>query len=80
MTDIHAGDANGDPAWTPLRFDPMVPSPARMWNYWVGGKDHFAADRAAGDAVTEAMPSLPEVARSVRAFLGCIVNNLASWP
>jgi trans-aconitate methyltransferase len=77
MTDILAGDANGDPAWTPLKFDPLVPSPARIWNYWVGGKDHFAADRAAGDMVMEAMPSLPQVARSVRAFLGCIVNSLA---
>ena len=29
-------------------FDPSVPNPARMWNYWLGGKDNFAADRKAG--------------------------------
>jgi hypothetical protein len=75
VTGIFANDANGDP--TPLKFDPTVPSPARMWNYWVGGKDHFAADRAAGDMVIEAMPLLPEIARSVRAFLGCVVKSLA---
>ena len=50
-------------------FDPSVPSPARMWNYWVGGKDHFAADRDAASRIAEAMPALPLVARSVRKFL-----------
>jgi O-methyltransferase involved in polyketide biosynthesis len=57
-------------------FDTSVPSPARMWNYWVGGKDHFAADRAAADKVMAAMPSLPAVARSVRHFLVDIVASL----
>ena len=28
------------------RFDPTVPSPARVWDYFVGGKDNFAVDRA----------------------------------
>jgi hypothetical protein len=32
---------------------------ARMWNYWIGGKDNFRADREAGDQVLEAMPALP---------------------
>jgi O-methyltransferase involved in polyketide biosynthesis len=58
-------------------FDTTVPSPARMWNYWVGGKDHFAADREAADKITAAMPSLPAIARSVRAFLVEIVHRLA---
>jgi S-adenosyl methyltransferase len=30
-------------------FDPSVPNPARMWNYWPGGKDNFAADREAAE-------------------------------
>jgi len=38
-------------------FDPRVPSPARIWNYWLGGKDNFAADREAGQRVLEAMSS-----------------------
>lgn len=57
-------------------FDTTVPSPARMWNYWVGGKDHFAADREAAERVLAAMPSLPAVAQSVRAFLVDIVYSL----
>jgi O-methyltransferase involved in polyketide biosynthesis len=57
-------------------FDTSVPSPARMWNYWVGGKDHFAADREAADKIMAAMPSLPAIARSVRHFLIDIVHSL----
>jgi O-methyltransferase involved in polyketide biosynthesis len=57
-------------------FDTTVPSPARMWNYWVGGKDHFAADREAAERVLAAMPSLPAIARSVRTFLIDIVHSL----
>jgi len=57
-------------------FDTSVPSPARMWNYWVGGKDHFAADRAAADEIMAAMPALPAIARSVRHFLIDIVHSL----
>jgi len=57
-------------------FDTSVPSPARMWNYWVGGKDHFAADREAADKIMAAMPSLPAIARSVRHFLIDIVHTL----
>jgi O-methyltransferase involved in polyketide biosynthesis len=57
-------------------FDTAVPSPARMWNYWVGGKDHFAADREAADKIMAAMPSLPAIARSVRHFLIDIVHSL----
>jgi O-methyltransferase involved in polyketide biosynthesis len=57
-------------------FDTSAPSPARMWNYWVGGKDHFAADREAADRIMAAMPSLPGIARSVRHFLIDIVGSL----
>ena len=57
-------------------FDTSAPSPARMWNYWVGGKDHYAVDREAADKIMAAMPSLPAVARSVRQFLIDIVHSL----
>jgi hypothetical protein len=59
-------------------FDSTVPSPARMWNYWVGGKDHFTADREAAERVLAAMPSLPEIARSVRRFIVDSVQLLAT--
>src|SRR5215468_1601452 len=57
-------------------FDTLTPRPARMWNYWVGGKDHFAADRTAAEQVQSAMPALPSIARAVRAFLIDVVNSL----
>ena len=59
-------------------FDPSVPNPARMWNYWLGGKDNFAADRELADRVLEAMPSMPAIARAARLFLIDAVRQLAS--
>ena len=49
-----------------------------MWNYWVGGKDHFTADRVAADTIAETIPGLPGLARSVRVFLREIVSRLAA--
>jgi hypothetical protein len=48
-----------------------------MWNYWVGGKDNFAADREAADRVLQAMPAMPVIARLVRRFLIDAVGQLA---
>ena len=59
-------------------LDVSVPSPARMWNYWVGGKDNFAADREAAERILAAMPAMPLVARSVRRFLIDVVSTLAA--
>jgi hypothetical protein len=60
----------------PLPFDASVPNPARMWNYWVGGKDHFAADREAAEQIMATMPELPVIARMVRRFLINAVREL----
>ena len=57
-------------------FDPAVPNPARMWNYWLGGKDNFAADRE--PASVEVMPSMPFIARAARLFLIDAVHRLAT--
>jgi S-adenosyl methyltransferase len=59
-------------------FDASVPNPARMWNYWVGGKDNFAADRQAAKQVLQVMPSLPRIARLARRFLIDAVHQLAA--
>jgi hypothetical protein len=64
--------AGDDPA-----FDPSVSHHARVYNYWLGGKDHFAADRAYGDALTEVYPATATTARENRAFLGRVVRFLA---
>jgi hypothetical protein len=59
-------------------FNPRVPSPARMWNYWLGGKDNFAADREAAERVLEVLPSVPAIARIARQFLTDAVYQLAA--
>ena len=50
-------------------FDTSVPNMARIYNYWLGGKDHFAADRAEAERLVELYPPLPALARENRAFL-----------
>ncbi len=60
-----------------LGFDVTTAHPARVWNYWVGGKDNFAVDREAGRLVMEAMPHMPLVARYARRFLADAVRRLA---
>jgi hypothetical protein len=64
-----------DPA-APPHFNTAVPSPARVWNYLIGGKDHFAVDREAGDAATQAMPAAPVIARYTRRFQASAVDRL----
>ena len=66
-----------DPDWLPPEINTGVAHPARVYDYMLGGKDNFAADRALADAVTAAMPSAPVMARANRAFLGRAVHYLA---
>jgi hypothetical protein len=54
-----------------------VPHPARVWNYFLGGKDNFPADREAGDEVLALMPQIVDSARADRAFLRRVVSYLA---
>jgi hypothetical protein len=69
-----------EPAPLPSRrdFDTTVAHPARIWDYWLGGKDNFAADRAAAERVLEVMPIMGPVARAGRTFLGAAVHHLAA--
>ena len=61
----------------PVAFDTSMPSPARVWNYWIGGKDNYAADRAAAEAVMAANPAQATIARTARRFLVDVVRQLA---
>ncbi len=61
----------------PPAFNVTVPRSARVWNYFLGGKDNFPADRAAGDHIFEAFPGIVEIARASRAFLTRAVRYLA---
>jgi O-methyltransferase involved in polyketide biosynthesis len=54
-----------------------VPQTARIWNYWLGGKDNYPVDRAVGDQILEAFPAIVENARASRAFLVRAVRYLA---
>ncbi len=58
-------------------IDTTVPHSARIWNYWLGGKDNFAVDRAAGDEYIKVFPGIVEVARTSRARLARGVAYLA---
>src|SRR5262249_1798780 len=59
------------------RFDPGVAHPARVYNVWLGGKDHYPADRAAAAKVASCRPQVVAGARANRAFLARAVNYLA---
>jgi hypothetical protein len=58
-------------------MDVTTAHPARRYNYWLGGKDNFAADRASGDAIEAAMPGIRLMAVENRMFLGRAVRYLA---
>ena len=60
------------------KLNPTVPHSARVWNYWLGGKDNFAADRAVGDQVRAVFPEIVDAARHTRAFLRRVVTHLAA--
>ncbi|MEG3631606.1 SAM-dependent methyltransferase [Streptomyces poriticola] len=57
-------------------IDTSVPHSARIWNYWLGGKDNYPVDETAGDAYTAVFPGIVTIARSSRAFLGRSIRYL----
>ena len=62
----------------PLGIDTTVPTPARMYDFWLGGHDNFAVDRAAALAVSEAVPEIKLMAQENRKFLRRAVRYLAA--
>jgi S-adenosyl methyltransferase len=58
-------------------IDPSVAHIARIQDYWLGGKDHFEADRLAGDEAIAQLPDMVASVRNTRAFLGRTVRFLA---
>ena len=59
-------------------LDTGVPHIARVYDYWLGGKDNFAADREVGDQVLATGNAVTENVRANRAFLGRAVRYLAA--
>src|SRR5262245_19335690 len=64
-------------AWAPPRIDTSVPHPARRYDYWLGGKDNFAADRESGDAIAAKFPAIRIAVVENRRFLRRAVTFLA---
>jgi hypothetical protein len=61
----------------PREIDVTKPHSARIYDYFLGGKDHFAADRAVAEQTLRAWPSIRISARENRAFIGRAVRYLA---
>jgi O-methyltransferase involved in polyketide biosynthesis len=59
-------------------IDTSIPHPARRYNYWLGGKDNFAADRESGDEFAARFPAVRVGARANRAMLQRAVRFLAA--
>ena len=59
------------------RFDSSRPNVARIYDYLLGGKEHFAADRQAAQRLTAALPNAADVAKANRAFLAAAVRRAA---
>jgi hypothetical protein len=60
------------------QVDTKTPHPARRYDYWLGGKDNFQADRDSADAIAKAFPHLPGAARENRGFLRRAVRALTA--
>ncbi|GAA0926530.1 SAM-dependent methyltransferase [Pseudonocardia zijingensis] len=73
MTDSTRG---GTPA--PREIDITTPHSARIWNYWLGGKDNYQADREAGDEFLAIYPGQRDKARACRHFLSRAIRYLAN--
>lgn len=77
---------NGDPSEFPwseaekellAQIDTSVPVSARIWNYWMGGKDYYSIDKEAGDEFALVYPGIVDEARASRQFLARVVRFLA---
>ncbi len=69
--------SDGRPDSEAPAFDTSVAHSARVYDYWLGGKDNYAADRAAAEQVIEVRPAIRSEVRANRAFLGRAVRFLA---
>ena len=59
-------------------LDTSVPHSARVWNYWLGGKDNYAADRELGDQIAQFYPDIRAIAQASRQFLVRATQYLAA--
>jgi hypothetical protein len=63
---------------SPSKIDTSVSHSARIWNYWLGGKDNYPVDQQVGDQILAFVPELVRSARADRYFLARAVRYLAA--
>jgi O-methyltransferase involved in polyketide biosynthesis len=78
MADQRPGLAGAGEEIAPRGVDAQVAHIARVYDYWLGGKDNFAADRHAAEQARAAYPAIGPAVRAQRAFLGRAVRYLAA--
>lgn len=61
-----------------FKIDETVPHQARVWNYYLGGKDYYEADRVFGEQILQAYPATRDIARHTRGFLTRAIGHLTS--
>jgi hypothetical protein len=71
------GQGTGTDPELPSDINTDVAHPARVYDYWLGGKDNFPADRALAEHIIEAIPTMRTMAAANRAFLSRAVRYLA---
>ncbi len=76
MTDVSSTPDEPDAA-AGTGIDTTVSHSARIWDYWLKGKDNYAVDREVGDRIEEMLPDIVRQAREDRLFLGRVVRYLA---
>ncbi|MFF6996446.1 SAM-dependent methyltransferase [Streptomyces sp. NPDC008313] len=69
--------SDNQPSGVAGRLNTSVAHNARVWNFWVGGKDHYEVDERVGEQVASMFPVIRDVARADRDFLGRAVRLLA---
>ena len=62
----------------PPGINPNIPHSARIYDYWLGGKDNFAADRAVADAIMQAIPTMRSMAAENRKFVHRAARDLVA--
>ena len=61
-----------------LDIDTSKAHTARVWNYWLGGRDNYLVDREVGERIRAVLPDIVDAARAQRGFLGRVVRYLAA--
>jgi O-methyltransferase involved in polyketide biosynthesis len=77
--DVVVSDERPSPPELPPtpEIDTTVSHSARIWDYWLGGKDNYQVDRAVGDQIAQVLPDIVTQAQADRMFLGRVVRFLA---